>query len=331
MPPKKIKIISTGGTISTQPDPSKGRLTASLLGQDLVKKVPGLQSIAEIQVEQFCNVLSFALTLEDMFRLAQTVNKSLAEEEIDGIVVTHGTATMEESAYMMDLLLKSEKPVVYTGAMYSASDPDSDGPRNILYSCHVAANDDAWGKGALVCFNGEVHAARDVAKTHTFSVQTFHSFEHGILGSVDEEKVVFYRAPLLRYTVETPQAVQEVDLIKVVAGMDDRLLKAAADSGVKGIVVEGLPGYGAVPPRVLWGMRDVINRGIPIVYTSRSPIGRVAPIKYGGGGGALDISDTGAIFAGDLRPVKARILLSLVLGATTDFKEIEAIVKQVAP
>lgn len=183
----------------------------------------------------------------------------------------------------------------------------------------------------MLCFDGDIHAARDAVKVQSFSVHAYTSYDHGLLGHVDDETVYFFRRPLLRLTVDAPGVVEEVDVIYVTLGMDERLVLAAVDSGARGIVIAGLPGHGAVPPGVLRGIAAVVKRGVPVLYTTRSTIGRVSPIHYGGGGGAMDIGDAGAIFAGDLPPAKARILLSLLLAQGRDVGGIRHAVAAIAP
>lgn len=326
----RVRVISTGGTISTQPDPASGRLVAHFSGQSLLERVPDFGDV-DVEVEQYCNVLSFALSLPMAYGLAKRVNQALASGQVDGVVITHGTACLEESVFLVDLLLDSDKPAVATGAMYSASAADADGPRNIARSIRVAAAPEARGQGAMVCFDGDIHAARDVIKVQAFSVHAYTSYEHGALGHVDDEKVYFFRRPLRRLRLAAPGVVEEVDVIYVTLGMDDRLLRAAIASGARGVVIAGLPGHGAVPPGVLKGIETVVAHGIPVLYTSRGPIGRVSAIHYGGGGGALDIADAGAIFAGDLQPAKARILLSLLLAEGRNAAGIREAVATIAP
>ncbi len=327
----RIRVISTGGTISTKPDATTGRLVAQLTGKELLDRLPSVGDV-DVDVEQYANVLSFALTLPQVYGLAMRVNEVLASDGgVDGVVITHGTACLEESMFMIDLLLRYDKPVVGTGAMYSGAAADADGPRNLARSIRAAAAPAARGNGAMVCFDGDIHAARDVIKVQAFSVHAYTSYEHGLLGHVDDETVHFFRKPLIRLTLNAPGVVEAVDVIYVTLGMDDRLLLAAVDSGARGLVVAGLPGHGAVPPGVLRGIATIVKRGVPVLYTSRGTIGRVSPIHYGGGGGAIDIADAGAIFAGDLQPAKARILLTLLLSEGRDVAGIRQAVAAIAP
>src|SRR5579864_3586205 len=196
-----IGVLSTGGTIASRQDPAKGGYVPALSGEDLVAAVPAIKKIAQIQVEQISNIPSPDMTPEIWLRLAGRINELLARPEIAGVVVTHGTDTLEETAYFLDLTIISSKPVILVGAQRPASDPDSDGPRNLLDAIRVATAPEAVGKGAMIVMNGQINAARDVTKTNTSQVETFRSLEFGALGVVDEEKVRFYRAPERRQTI----------------------------------------------------------------------------------------------------------------------------------
>jgi L-asparaginase len=324
-----VSVLFTGGTIASRVDAS-GSEVASVSGDELLGQVPGLADVTDVTVEQFSNVSGNSLSLEDMFGIARRACELLRDEDLAGVVVAQGTATIEESAYYAELLLGGPKPVVYTGAMYSATHPDSDGPRNLLNSVRVATAPEARDMGVLVCLNSEIHAARDAAKTHSTHLDTFSSYEHGALGTVDPDRIVFYRRPLLRRTFEVDRIEPRVDLIKVVAGMDDRFVRFSVASGAAAIVIEGLPGTGGVTPGVIAAVRDAIAGGTPVVVTTRCDGGRVFPV-YGGGPGSKDMAEAGCIMAGDLSPAKARILLTVALAETRDVEELRAIFAEVAP
>jgi L-asparaginase len=324
-----VHVVFTGGTIASQVD-TTGSEVASVSGDDLLARVPGLAEVADLSAEQYGNVSGNNLTLSDMFAIGQRACDLARHDDVAGVVVVQGTATLEESAYYAELLLDSPTPIVYTGAMYSASHPDSDGPRNILNAVRLAAAPEAREMGVLVCLNSEIHAARDVAKTHSTQVDTFSSYEHGTLGTVDPDRIVIYRRPVLRRTFDVDHIEPKVDLIKVVADMDDRFVRFSAESGAAAIVIEGLPGTGGVTRGVIAAVRDVIAGGTPVVVTTRCNSGRVFPV-YGGGPGSKDMADAGCIMAGDLAPAKARILLTVALAETRDVQELRAIFAEVAP
>jgi L-asparaginase len=308
---KKISLITTGGTIASRRDEKTGQMLAGVSGSDLRAMLHDPLPGIELSVEEFCNIGSYAFDLPLAFALAVRINETLDDPECDGVVVTHGTDTMEESAYMADLLLRSDKPVVFTGAQRAADQPDTDGPRNIADSVRLAASPAARGLGALVCFEQEFHAARDVTKTHTSRVDTFMSGEHGKLGEIDVGQVFVHRRPTLRRTYAPSSIDANVELIKLTIGSTDGYIRYAADSGSKAIVLEGF-GIGNATPAVTKAAARIIERGIPVIVTSRCPKGRVKPV-YGNGGGR-DLFDAGAIFAGDLNGPKARVLASVLLG-----------------
>lgn len=324
-PWKRVAILATGGTIASKADPA-GRVSPALTGQDLASSVPDLARAAEVRVEQFGNRLALSLGLPDFLEMTRRVNRLLddaSEGGADGVVVTHGTSAVVESAYLMDLLLRHDKPVIYTGAMYNASEPDTDGPRNILSSVRLAADPASFGRGVLLCFNREIHAARDVYKEKSNRVNAFSSGERGILGIVDDDRVAYCRsAPRSpRFAVE--RLVERVDLIKVWAGMDERLVFAALDSGSEGLVFESLPGRGSVSPGAMKGIREAVRRGVPVVVASGSTWGHTLA-AYGGGSGSKDVAEAGAILAGDLSAVKARVLLMVALSAGTPKEKLPA-------
>jgi len=299
-------------------------MVAGISGHELRARLHDPLPDIELDVEEFCTVGSYAIDLPLAFALSGRINEKL-DGGYDGVVVTHGTDTMEESAYMADLLLRSDKPVVFTGAQRAASQPDTDGPRNIADSVRLAAAPAARGLGAMICFEQEFHAARDVTKTHTSRVDTFMSGEHGKLGEIDAGEVFVQRRPTLRRSY-APAAIQtDVEMIRMVMGSTDRYLRYAADSGSKAIVLEGF-GLGNAPPAVTRAAVEIVARGTPVIMTSRCPKGRVKPV-YGNGGGR-DLADGGVIFAGDLNGPKARILTTVLLGLGLEGEKLKAEIEE---
>lgn len=224
----KVAVLSTGGTIASKQDPVKGGYVPALSGEELVAAVPAIKKIAQIQAEQISNIRSPDMTPEIWLRLAGRVNELLAKPEIVGIVVTHGTDTLEETAYFLDLTTVGVKPVILVGAQRPASDQDSDGPRNLLDAVRVAIAPEAASKGVMVVMNGQISAARDVAKTNTNRVETFRGLEFGQLGVADTEKVRFYRAPLRRQTfaVDSRTQLGRVDIVMSYAGADGLVIRS---------------------------------------------------------------------------------------------------------
>jgi L-asparaginase len=316
----RICLITTGGTIASRPTAS-GDVLAEDGGDTLRNSLHDSLEGIEVVVEDFCNVGSYAIDIPMAFRLSQLIASKLAGDEFDGVVVTHGTDTMEESAYMADLLVDTDKPMVFTGAQRNAGMPDTDGPRNLANAIRVAASPAARGLGAVIAFEGDFHAARDVSKTHTSRVDTFRSREHGKLGEVDGGAVYVQRRPAQRRTFSPTEVVSDIELIKLVMGSSDRFIRHAAADGAKAIVLECF-GIGNATPAVTAAVSDIIAAGVPVIITSRCPEGRVRPV-YGNGGGK-DLERAGAIFAGDLNGPKARIALAVLLGlnlSTDDLRD----------
>lgn len=321
-PLPRVVVLATGGTIASQYDPATGALAPALTGEDLVRAVPGLDSVARVEVEQIANVGSFDMTPEIWLRLSERTNQLLEAGDVAGVVVTHGTDTLEETGYFLDLTVTSPKPVVMVGAQRAPSYFDSDGPRNLLNAVRVAVSPEAVGKGALVVMNGRVHAAREVTKTSTIEVETFQTLEFGALGVADLEAVRFYRAPLRRQTIPLPasQRLGRVEVISQYAGADGRLVRLLLEAGeLDGLVVEGF-GVGHVTEGTLAALREVRARGIPVVLSTRVYTGRTIPLYSRD----VEATEIGVVRADNLSAQKARVLLMLALTRTTDPAELQA-------
>jgi L-asparaginase len=256
--------------------------------------------------------------------LTREVNRALARPEVAGVIISHGTDTLEETAYWLDLTTNSEKPIILIGAQRNASEPDFDGPRNLLNAVRICVDPQSKGKGAMLAMNNQINAARDVTKTHTSSVETFKSGDFGVLGIVDYDRVVFSRAPLQRQYVPIKiDTMPYVEIVAMYGGADGHLIRAAVDHGAKGIVIQGL-GWGNVNLPMFAAIKEEIAKGVPVVIASRVPNGRVLP-NYGWEGGGKTLEDAGAVMGNDLSPQKARILLMLLLqNATKGQKELQA-------
>jgi L-asparaginase len=312
----RVVVLGTGGTIASRVDHVRGQVTSAASGEELVATMAergfDLPPGVAVETEQFCNVGSYLIDLELSFALARRAAQRLAEPDVLGVVVTHGTDTMEESAYLADLVVGSDKPVVFTGAQRHADEPDSDGPRNLIDSIRVAAAAEARGLGTMILFEQELHAARDATKLHAYRAGTFQSGEHGKLGEVDRGRVIVQRRPLLRRHFPVDRIEGRIDLVKMVMGGDARFMRCALETGARGIVLEAF-GRGNANHAVVEAMGEAQARGVPVLVTSRCPQGRVAAI-YGDGGG-IDVARAGGLFAGDLSAIKARILLAVLLGS----------------
>ncbi len=289
-------------------------------GSELIGKIPDANKLANISVFEFGNFPGPHMTPELMFDLSQKIKPFSEREEIDGIIVTHGTDTLEETAYFLDLTIKTEKPIVVIGAMKTSSEPDWDGPRNLMDAIHICNNYNSRGLGVLVCLNGEINAASEVTKTHTEDIETFHSLDFGALGFVEKGKVIYNRLPRKLECIETKKINPNVDLIKVYAGMNDKFFKHSADSGVEGVVVEAM-GVGNVPPAAFDGIKYIVDKNIPVVLVSRCPAGETLDI-YGYPGAGKWLKQLGVIFADYLNGQKARIKMMIALGLTKDVNKL---------
>lgn len=317
---KKVIVITTGGTIAMKYDAETDGLVPAVSGDDLVKAVPALSGIAEIEVVEYSNVPSGYITPKMMFELAVLVDQRAAGENVAGIVVTHGTDTLEETAYMLDLVVHTQKPVCVTGAMRGASQTSSDGSGNILAAVQTAVSEVAIGQGVLVVLNDEIHAALEVTKTHATNTNTFASPYWGPIGHVYFDKVVIKRNSLKLQKIQPQILVDDVHLLKVVAGMDEFLFLCLIEKKVSGIVVEAF-GCGNVCLPVKKGIELARKAGIPVVLATRVSAGRVVP-AYSYDGSASSMKDSNIILAGEITGQKARIKLMLALGVTKDIEEI---------
>ncbi|MEW6506729.1 MAG: asparaginase [Bacteroidota bacterium] len=313
---KKVLVLFTGGTFSMKIDEVTKAAVPFYQGNELIKMVPGANKIAHVSTYEFGNYPGPHITPELMLSLSKKIREFVKRRDIDGIVVTHGTDTLEETAYFLDLTVKTDKPIVVIGAMKTSSEPDWDGPRNLLDALHICNNPNSRGIGVLVCLNGEINAASEVTKTHTEDIETFRSLDFGSLGFVERGKVVYNRLPRKLETFETDKINPNVDLIKVYAGMDDKFFKFSADSGTEGIIVEAL-GVGNVPPKAFEGIKYAVDKRIPVVLVSRCPAGETLDI-YGYQGAGKWLKKEGVIFADYLNGQKARIKMIICLGITKD-------------
>ena len=320
MKKKKILIIFTGGTFSMKIDEKTGGAIPFFHGEQLVEMIPEVNNLAEISIYNFGNYPGPHMTPILMLKLAKVIRENINKDEIDGIIVTHGTDTLEETAYLLDLAVRTDKPIVVIGAMRTSSEEDWDGPKNLKDAIHICNNPNSLGMGVLVCLNGEINAASEVTKTHTEDVETFHSLDFGALGFVNKGKVWFNRAPSKLEGIETDSINPNVDLIKVYTGINEKMFKFLADSNIDGLVVEAL-GVGNVPPPAFEGIKYVISKGIPVVLVSRCPAGETLDIySYEGAGKWL--KEAGVIFTDYLNGQKARIKLMLALGAGLKGKQL---------
>ncbi len=322
----RISIVATGGSIAAVGPDRLDFILYPELGEHItiqqsLDRIPEAGDIASISAEDLVSVGSTAIGPEEWLSLAQRINTLLESAETDGVVVTHGTATLEETAYFLHLTVKSRKPVVVTGAMRPPTALGTDADLNLLDAIRVAASPASAGMGVLTVLNNEIQCARDVVKTNTFRVETFKPNELGFLGYADSDgQVVMYRSPLRKHTAATEFDVREmdslprIDIVYCYAGSDDLLVNAVRANGSAGLVLAGFGG-GSFPPRAIEAAARAVEDGIPVVLASRSPNGRVVrtPRK----------DEQGFIVSDNLQPQKARILLMLALTRTGDRGDIQ--------
>lgn len=325
----KVLLVSTGGTISSKYK-NDGAYSPAIDAEGFVESIPEILNYAQCDTMQYGNTLSFALFPGKVFDMVNIIKEKLRGDTYCGAVVTQGTATMEETSYLADLLWDLEKPLIFTGAMLNASEKDWDGARNILNSVITAVSEEAKGKGVLVCMAGEIHTARDVTKLHKTSINAFYSLNFGPVGIVNNGRAVFYRSPLKRRVFKPGRLEDKIDIIKVSLGIDSRLLNASIQSGAKGIVIESFPGGGGVTPEIADIIRKASKDEIIFVSAPRAPIGSVCAMA-GGGCGSWDLKSCGVIMGGDLTSVKARILLMVTLPIIKNRQELEEIFVEIAP
>lgn len=308
-----IVLLFTGGTISMRHDATAGGAVPSLSAREIMSATRGIEDVAEMEIEEWGAHPGPHMSIERMWSLRCRIAELLQRSDVDGVVVTHGTDTLEESAYLTTRSIRGDKPVVFTGAMRTASDLGWDGPANLLDAALVAASAEAREYGTMVAIGGRIFAGLDVTKTHTHLLDAFESPGLGPIGVIDDGDVIFRRAlPPLPPIVAPDFPATPVDIVVASAGSDSRLLDASR-AEARGVVLAAM-GRGNVPPAMVPGVERWLGEGKPVVISSRAGRGRVGQ-TYGYPGGGRRLWQLGAIFAGARRPQQARVDLMLALGA----------------
>ncbi|MEG2353248.1 MAG: asparaginase [Clostridium sp.] len=320
---KKVAVIFNGGTISMKVDPKLQAAVPTLSGEEIMAMTTGIEEYAEIETCTFSSLPGPHMTSEIMMKLARYIESFLIRDDISGVVVTHGTDTLEETAYFLDLVLKSDKPVVVTGSMRNSSELGYDGPANLTASICVAITEGSKSRGVLVCLNDEINCASEVTKEHSMHLNTFKSPEFGSIGIVDSNRAIYYRDAAIKDHIDTEKVEDRVDLIKAVTGMDGKLIDYCVETGSRGIVIEAM-GRGNIPPKMAEAVGRAIEAGVAVVMVSRCYKGRVLD-SYGYPGGGKGLRNSGVIFGDRLPGQKARIKLMLALGLTDNKEEIKKI------
>ena len=319
-----VRVIATGGTIAGAQASAQeyGYKSGAYDVNTLINAVPNLGKLASITGEQVVNIGSQDMNDEVWLKLAKRVNEALKSPEVDAVLVTHGTDTLEETSYFLSLVTKSPKPVVMVGSMRPATAISADGPGNIYNGVAVATSPGAKGKGTLVCLNDEFHYARNVVKTDTTSVQTFSSLNRGPAGLVHTGKVEWFEpmdkklGAASEFSVDSLDKLPRVDIIYAHANMSADLIEAAVSNGAKGIVVAGV-GDGNMTTPALDALRKAAKSGVSVVRSTRLPMGLTLRNNE------VNDDEMGFVASGELNPPKSRVLLQLALTKTSDPKRIQ--------
>ena len=324
-----IVVLATGGTIAgaAASDVQAGYTSGQVGVDQLLAAVPQAKKLATLSGEQVANIGSQDINDEVWLKLARRVNELLAKPEVDGIVITHGTDTIEETGYFLNLVVKSRKPVVLTAAMRPSTALSADGPLNFFNAVAVAAHKDAPGKGVLVVVNDWIHGASSLTKTSTTAVQTFMSPLRGLVGTVAYGEIEFFRGPVSKNTLQSEfsldgvTALPRVDIIMAHENMDGKMIDAAVAAGAKGVVIAGV-GNGNMTKEGLDALAANAKKGIICVRSSRVVTGRV------GRNVEVDDDKLGLVASDDLNPQKARVLLRLALLKPRPLAEIQRLFQE---
>jgi len=320
----RIMIIATGGTIagSATSQTSAGYQSGAVGVDVLINAVPQMKDIAEVSGEQIASIGSQDMCDSVWLKLGKRVNEVLAKPDIDGVVITHGTDTMEETSYFLDLVVKSDKPVVLTGSMRPSTAMSADGPLNIYNAVGIAADPQAKGRGVMVTLDDDIHAAHDVVKTHSTDIGTMSSGEAGLVGAALFGKNTWFRSPNNVHTSKSEFSVNgvnelpRVDIIYAHANMSPDIIASAVASGAKGLVIAGV-GDGNMTTPAANALKDAAAKGVVCVRSSRTNGGIIRR--------NIELNDDqmGTVTSMELNPAKARVLLQLALLKTKDTKQIQ--------
>jgi L-asparaginase len=320
----RIVILATGGTIAgAAASQTEAGYQSGAVGVDiLIQAVPQLADLAQIKGEQIASIGSQDMNDEVWLKLGKRVNELVGSSDVDGIVITHGTDTLEETSYFLHLVVQGDKPVVMTGSMRPSTAMSADGPLNIYNAVAIAADPKARGRGVLVAVDDDIHSAHDIVKTHTTDVATFSSGEPGLVGAALFGSNVWYRSPAQVHTkaselgIGSAKALPRVDILYAHANMSPDLIASATGSGAKGLVIAGV-GDGNMTAPALEAVKQAIAKGVVVVRSSRVNGGIVRR--------NIEVSDDqlGTVASMELNPSKARVLLQLALLVTSDAQRVQ--------
>jgi L-asparaginase len=319
-----IRILATGGTIAgaQASQQSYGYKSGSFKVEDLIAAVPDLGNLAQLSGEQVANIGSQDMNDAVWIKLGKRVNELLATREVEGVVITHGTDTMEETAFFLNLVASSDKPIVLVGSMRPATAVSADGPGNLREAVAVAASPAARGRGVLVVLNDEIHAARNVTKTDTTSVETFKSLNRGPAGLIHTSQIAWFEPMGRRHTTRSefsggvPAQLPQVDIIYAHANMSPALIDAAVAAGAKGLVIAGV-GDGNMTQQAMAALQKAVKAGVAVVRSTRLAGGIVLRNNE------VNDDQMGFVASGEFTAPKARVLLQMALTKTRDPKQIQ--------
>ncbi|MCC6844721.1 MAG: asparaginase [Bacteroidetes bacterium] len=315
-----VTAIFTGGTIAMKPDAGSGGVVPKLSAAEILNSVPDLENIARVETVEFGRYPSPHITPEIMLQLSRLAQYHAERPEVAGIIVTHGTDTLEETAFFLDCTLKTSKPVVVVGAMRNSAEADWDGPRNLRDAVIIASRHEAQDYGTLICLSDVINAASEATKTDATDINTFASMNFGPVGRISNSSLFLYRKPVHRDHFDVKELPAFVPLFKCYAGMEGGLVKLCRENGAAGFVIEGF-GAGNVPPPVFYDLVECVKQGLPVVLVSRCPVGRIEH-TYAYEGAGKQLYEAGVIFADYMNGQKARIKLMCALGAGYGIEEI---------
>jgi len=317
----QIAIIFTGGTIASKLDREWGGVVPSMSGGEILVRIPEIQHMADVVVHEYGTYPGPHITPIHMLELSRIVQNYFDDPSIRGVIITHGTDTLEETAYFLDSTVASAKPVIVVGAMRNSSEPDWDGPRNLRDAVTAATSGNLHEMGVIVCLGGIMTAASETSKTNTEALSTFTSFDFGPVGRITNGIVFLHRRPQHRQVFHVENIPAFVPLLKLYSGGDATLVDICLAKGANGLVVEAF-GVGNVTPPVFYALKKVVASGVPVVLVSRCPVGRVEHL-YAYEGAGRHLHEAGVVFADYLNGQKARIKLICALGAGLSNPEIK--------
>lgn len=306
-------MLTTGGTIASKPNDESGKLASGVLTGEELASMCHLPDDIEVIIESVFQKPSIHITFDDLVVLKNKIDNYFTDDSVSGVVVTHGTDTLEETAYFLDLTINDNRTVVVTGSQRPPEDLGSDAYINLRHAIYSACSEDLRGSGTVVVFNERIFAARYVKKEHASNIQGFNAFGFGYLGIIDNDIVHVYQKPIKREHIEITKPIPPVEIIKCYIGADGKFIKAAREAGVKGIVLEGV-GRGQVGPLMMDEIDKAIKAGITLVISTSAEEGAVYT-TYDYQGSAYDLYKRGVILGSDFDSRKARIKLAISLAS----------------